>query len=102
MIIHSNVILQKLSDVLRPKSNTANKTSSSQKSILSGAVKRKIQSANVTQSALKCAAILPGIVDYSSDDSDQSTSSEYEEILGKPRDLMGREIKKVKHSNEDC
>lgn len=79
----------------KPKLSTSASKLSSQKSILSGAVKRKMQSTSVTQSALKVVAILPGIVDYSSDDSEGSTSSDYEEYAGK-RDLMGREIKKQK------
>lgn len=93
------ISFKKLIDV-KPKPNTsASNKLSLQKSILTNAVKRKIPAAQEEPpSALKVIAILPGIVDYSSDDS--GSDSSYDECVG-TRDLTGRAIKKQKHSADD-
>jgi hypothetical protein len=89
----------------KPKDSAPTRTSS-QKAILSSAVKRKSQTPveapakkqtlEVEQpTALKCLAILPGIGCYkSSDESDGS--SELEEFVSGKMDLTGRQIRKKK------
>lgn len=53
----------------------------------------------VQPSALKCLAVLPGIGDYKSSDSDAS-SDELEEMVSGKTDLTGRQIRKKKECDE--
>lgn len=84
----------------------------SQKSILSGAIKRKSQNSQdepeakkqstspaiiARPSALKCIAVLPGLGDYESSDDSDDSSDFNEEIYGDGNtDLTGRKIKRKK------
>jgi hypothetical protein len=98
-----NLIFQRLQEIAGSKKSTqVIQKPSLQKSILTSAVKRKsetISMSDISQpSALKCIAILPGISDYkSSDEGSDSDSSDLEDHHLQ-RDLTGREIKRVKHS----
>jgi hypothetical protein len=74
--------------------------------LLSSVVKRKSDSipqpeleAKRRPSALKCLAVLPGIGDYKSSDSDAS-SEELDDVLHGKTDLTGRHIKKKKDCDE--
>lgn len=97
---------KKLQLIAAKSSKPATKSSTSQKTILTGAIKRKSQSQSESEpasksiarpSALQTIAVLPGIIgNYgSSDESDSSDLNEeiYGEVLS---DLTGRRIKKRK------
>jgi hypothetical protein len=104
--------LQKLLQIAGAKAKPKESTSqsrSSQKSMMSAVIKRKSDAQPQDQpqkkrslqqpSALKCLAVLPGIGDYKSSDSDAS-SEELDDVLHGKTDLTGRHIKKKKDHDE--
>lgn len=105
-------LFQKIAQLapLKPKPKDA-AAKTSQRSILSSAIKRKSQTsiveppvkkqfAKVQQpSALKCFAILPGIGDYKSSD-ESGDSSGLEDVVNDKTDLTGRSIIKKKVCSE--
>jgi hypothetical protein len=99
----------------KPKESTAtSKSSVSQKSILSAAIKRKSQPsessdepnpkrpATVVPSAMKCVAVLPGLGAYESSDDSDNSSEFSEDCSGQGQiDLTGRKIKKKQDDESD-